>query len=87
MACWILRKVEITINNGDRITGFVQWNEAWLTGNEMQKWQNKFPESLVPYYQSLNYKLEILVVKDLILVRNDSLTKLFGANFKLLATK
>jgi hypothetical protein len=86
LACWELRKVEITLNTGDKITGFVKWNEAWLNG-EMLKWQNKFPESLVPYYNSLNYKLEILVIKELIPVNNDSLTKLLDKDLKLIATK
>ena len=86
-ACWELRKVEITLNNGDNIVGFVKWNDAWWNGDNIKKWAGKFPESFVPYYQSLNYNFEILVIKELIPVANDSLNLLIGTKNKLIATK
>ena len=78
LACWELRKVKITLTNSDTLSGFVQWNEAWLPGiTGLKEWRNKFPESLVPfyYYRNLFYgdSMKILVIKDLVIVKNDSM--------------
>jgi len=30
LACWELRKVEVVLKSGQRMVGFVHWNESWL---------------------------------------------------------
>jgi hypothetical protein len=53
IACWELRKVEITLNNGEQVIGLVQWNDGWLGGyggiEEWKTWSNRFPENFVFY--------------------------------------
>jgi hypothetical protein len=72
LACWELRKVEIILKNGDTLKGFVQWNEAWIPDIE---WQNRFPQSLLYYYDSLPYQDSILVHTQILTVKNDSLSE------------
>ena len=73
-ACWELRKVEITMNNGQIITGYVKWNELWLNDVlDTTVWRNRFPESLLPYYQNLSYKWDLEFITELFIIKNDSI--------------
>lgn len=73
-ACWELRKVEITLNNGEIITGYVKWNESWLNDVlDTAVWKNRFPESLLPYYQNLGYKWDLEFITELFIIKNDSI--------------
>ena len=72
--CWELRKVEITLNNGQIITGYVKWNEIWLNDVlDTTVWKNRFPESLLPYYQNLSYKWDLEFITELFIISNDSI--------------
>lgn len=72
--CWELRKVEITLNNGQIITGYVKWNEIWLNDVlDTTVWKNRFPESLLPYYQNLGYKWDLEFITELFIIKNDSI--------------
>jgi hypothetical protein len=72
--CWELRKVEITLNNGQIITGYVKWNEIWLNDVlDTAVWKNRFPESLLPYYQNLSYKWDLEFITELFIISNDSI--------------
>ena len=74
LACWQLRKVNITLTSGDSLSGFVKWNDAWLGSDaDYIKWQNKFPESLVYLYRSQPDTIKIEFVKSLFNIKNDSL--------------
>src|SRR5688572_1750772 len=67
LACWELRKVEITLKNGETKTGFVQWNDSWLN-EKVENWKelrNKFPENLLECYRSSPNNREILVLTKL----------------------
>lgn len=77
IACWSLVKVNITLTNGDSVTGFVKWNDTWLvyTPNEIE-WIDKFPESLIYYYNNNSYSSELTVIKRLYNVKIDSLIEL-----------
>lgn len=73
-ACWELRKVEITMNTGQIITGYVKWNEIWLNDVlDTAVWKNRFPESLLPYYQNLSYKWDLEFITELFIIKNDSI--------------
>ncbi len=71
LACFELRKVEIITNDGLKKTGYVYWNEAWLSG-EMQQWANKFPQSLIALYKTMPER-PIQLIKKIYTVKNDSL--------------
>jgi hypothetical protein len=72
--CWELRKVELTLNNGQIITGYVKWNEIWLNDVlDTAVWKNRFPESLLPYYQNLSYKWDLEFITELFIISNDSI--------------
>jgi hypothetical protein len=74
LACWELRKVEITLTNGEIMTGFVRWNESWVVLLEDWKvWKNNFPQSLIHYHKSIPNNQDILVLTKLTNVKNDSL--------------
>ncbi len=74
LACWELRKVEITLTNGEIISGYIEWNESWLGEVSLYtQWQNKFPESLIPYYKSLKYERKIILYKEIFIIKNDSI--------------
>lgn len=74
VACWELRKVEITMNSGEIITGYVKWNEAWLNDVvDTAIWKNRFPESLLPYYQNLGYKWDLELITEIFIIKNDSI--------------
>ena len=76
IACWELRKVEITLNSGQIINGYVKWNELWLNGVlDTAVWKNRFPESLLPYYQNLEYKWDLEFITELHIISNDSISE------------
>lgn len=80
MACWYLRKVEIVMNTGDTLTGFVRWNESWIVKfDDWNDWKNMFPSSLLHYHNSQPSNQNILVIKNLSFIRNDSLTEFKAA--------
>ena len=73
-SCWELRKVEITLKSGSLITCYIKWNESWLNGVvDTAIWKNRFPESLVAYYENLEYKWELEVYEEIYLIKNDSI--------------
>ncbi|MBK9356063.1 MAG: hypothetical protein IPN08_01500 [Bacteroidales bacterium] len=73
-ACWELRKVEITMKSGEIITGYVKWNELWLNDVlDTTVWKNRFPESLLPYYENLGYKWDLEFITELFIIKNDSI--------------
>ncbi|HMG89830.1 MAG TPA: hypothetical protein VK589_07215 [Chryseolinea sp.] len=74
LACWELRKVEITLKNGETRTGFVFWNEAWLdeTIENWKELRNKFPENFMALHRSKPGQNIYLLTK-LTTVKNDSL--------------
>lgn len=74
LSCWELRKVEITLKSGSMITCYIKWNEAWLNGVvDTSVWKNRFPESLVAYYENLGYKWDLEVYEEIYLIKNDSI--------------
>ena len=73
-SCWELRKVEITLKSGPMITCYIKWNESWLDGVvDTAVWKNRFPESLVAYYENLEYKWELEIYEEIYLIKNDSI--------------
>lgn len=73
-SCWELRKVEITLKSGSTITCYIKWNESWLIGVvDTAVWKNRFPESLVAYYENLEYKWEMEIYEEIYLIKNDSI--------------
>jgi hypothetical protein len=78
LACWEQRKVEIVLTTGDTLTGYVEWNELWIsTIPELEKWKDKFPESLVPFYRNAPCKKQLVLIKEFIDVKNDSIDAFF----------
>jgi hypothetical protein len=78
LACWEQRKVEIILTTGDTLTGYVEWNELWIsTIPNLEKWKNKFPESIVPFYKCAPYKKELVLIKEFIVIKNDSIDSFF----------
>jgi hypothetical protein len=78
LACWEQRKVEIVLTTGDTLTGYVEWNELWISAiPNFKKWENKFPESLVPLYANLPYKKDLVLIKEFIDLKNDSIMPFF----------
>lgn len=78
LACWEQRKVEIVLKTGDTLTGYVEWNELWISSiPNFKKWENKFPQSLVPLYENLPNKKELVLIKEFIDIKNDSITPFF----------
>jgi hypothetical protein len=78
LACWEQRKVEIILTTGDTLIGYVEWNELWISSiPNFKKWGNKFPESLVPLYENLPYKKELVLIKEFIDIKNDSIDHFF----------
>jgi len=78
LACWEQRKVEIILTTGDTLTGYVEWNELWISSiPNFKKWGNKFPESLVPLYENLPYKKELVLITEFIDIKNDSIDRFF----------
>jgi hypothetical protein len=78
LACWEQRKVEIILTTGDTLTGYVEWNELWISAvPNFKKWENKFPESLVPLYANLPYQKELVLIKEFIDLKNDSIAPFF----------
>lgn len=76
LSCWELHKVDITLNNGQVITGYIKWNEAWLNDVlDTAVWKNRFPESVLPYYQNLGYKWDLEFITDIFVVKNDSISE------------
>jgi hypothetical protein len=76
LACWEQRKVEIIFTSGDTLKGYVEWNESWLTTiPNFEKWKNKFPESLRPFYMNKPYKKDFTLTKKLIVIKNDSINE------------
>lgn len=74
LTCWELRKVELTMTNGEVISGYVKWNEAWLNDVlDTAIWKNRFPESLLPYYQNLGYKWDLELITEIFIIKNDSI--------------
>jgi|GEM_PF-1000035 len=74
LSCWELHKVDITLTNGQVITGYIKWNEAWLNDViDTAVWKNRFPESVLPYYQNLGYKWDLEFISDIYTVKNDSM--------------
>lgn len=74
VACWELRKVEITMTDGKIVNGYVKWNEIWLNDVlDTSVWKNKFPESLLPYYQNLSYKWDLELFTEIFTIKNDSI--------------
>jgi hypothetical protein len=73
LACWELRKVEITLKNGESRTGFVRWNEAWLneTIKNWKELRNAFPENFMALHRSKPGQNIYLLTK-LTTVKNDS---------------
>ncbi len=72
--CWELRKVEITMNSGQIVTGYVKWNDVWLNDVlDTAVWKNRFPESLLPYYQNLSYKWDLELITEIFIIKNDSI--------------
>jgi len=75
-ACWELRKVEITMNSGEVVTGYLKWNELWLNDVvDTAVWKNRFPESLLPYYQNLGYKWDLELITEVFIIKNDSISE------------
>ena len=73
-SCWELRKVEITLKSGSMIACYIKWNESWLDGVvDTAVWNNRFPESLVAYYENLGYKWELEIYEEIYLIKNDSI--------------
>lgn len=73
-SCWELRKVEITLKSGSMITGYIKWNDSWLNGVvDTAVWKNRFPESLVAYYENLGYKWDLEIYEEIYLIKNDSI--------------
>lgn len=78
LACWEQRKVEIVLTTGDTLTGYVEWNELWISNiPELEKWKDEFPESLVPFYKNVPYKKELVLIKEFIDIKNDSIDAFF----------
>ncbi|NTW25903.1 MAG: hypothetical protein HGA37_14495 [Lentimicrobium sp.] len=74
--CWELRKVEITMNSGEVVTGYLKWNEIWLNDVlDTAVWKNRFPESLLPYYQNLSYKWDLELITEVFIIKNDSISE------------
>jgi len=72
--CWELRKVEITMTSGQKVTGYIKWNEAWLNDVvDTAVWKNRFPESVLPYYQKLGYTYELELFTEIFIIKNDSI--------------
>lgn len=87
MACWVLRKVEVTLTDGTILKGYVQWNESRISESlDFNKWQNKFPESLVPYYKNLPYKRDLILIQEIFFIRNDSIGEIFASKKECLKT-
>lgn len=79
LACWELRKVELTLTSGQKVTGYVKWNEAWLTGVlDTAVWKNRFPESMLPYFQTLGYQWEMELITEIFIIKNDSIDELIA---------
>ncbi len=79
ISCWELRKVEITMKTGQSITGYVKWNEVWLNGVlDTAVWKNRFPESLLPYYENLGYKWDLEFITEIFVIRNDSIPEFYA---------
>lgn len=73
-SCWELRKVEVTLKSGSMLTCYIKWNESWLNGVvDTAVWKNRFPESLVAYYENLGYKWDLEVYEEIYLIKNDSI--------------
>lgn len=76
VACWELRKVEITMKSGQNITGYVKWNDVWLNDVlDTAVWKNRFPESLLPYYENLGYKWDLEFITEIFVINNDSIVE------------
>lgn len=74
LACWELRKVEITYNNGAVKTGYVEWNEGWISPTlNYEKWHNKFPESFVQFYNTFQPTYDVYLYTKIYPVKNDSI--------------
>lgn len=74
LTCWELRKVEITLNSGEVLTGYVKWNEIWLNDVlDTAVWKNRFPESLLPYFRNLSYKWDLELITEIFIIKNDSI--------------
>jgi hypothetical protein len=73
LACWELRKVEVSLKSGQRMVGFVHWNESWLyVIPNWKKFENKFPENFLEYVRNKPQKQMLLLTK-LTTIKNDSL--------------
>lgn len=79
IACWELRKVEITMKTGQSITGYVKWNEIWLNDVlDTAVWKSRFPESLLPYYENLGYKWDLEFITEIFVIKNDSINEFYA---------
>jgi len=74
LTCWELRKVEITMTSGETVSGYIKWNETWLNDIiDTTIWKNKFPESVLPYYQKLGFTYELELFTEIFIIKNDSI--------------
>ena len=74
LACWELRKVEITYNDGTILNGYVEWNEGWISSAlDYKVWSNKFPESFVKLYTTLKPQYDVNIYQKIFPIKNDSI--------------
>jgi hypothetical protein len=80
LACWSLRNVEISLTNGDTISGFVYWNDQWVNNNT-----NQFPKNFLQFHLDRGDSVFTLL-KKVRTVNNDSIAefKAITENDKLL---
>uniref|UniRef100_UPI0040495C47 hypothetical protein n=1 Tax=Fulvivirga sp. TaxID=1931237 RepID=UPI0040495C47 len=70
LACWSLRNVEISLTNGDTISGFVYWNDQWINTG-----QSQFPQGFLEYHQDKGDSVFIML-KKVRTVKNDSISEI-----------
>lgn len=70
LACWSLRNVEISLANGDTISGFVYWNDQWINAD-----QSQFPQGFLEYHQGKGDSV-FTMLKKVRTVKNDSISEI-----------
>ena len=62
------------MTSGETVSGYIKWNETWLNDIiDTTIWKNKFPESVLPYYQKLGFTYELELFTEIFIIKNDSI--------------
>ncbi|MTI41729.1 hypothetical protein [Fulvivirga lutimaris] len=75
LACWSLRNVEISLANGDTISGFIYWNDQWVNSTK----QNQFPKNLLEFHRDKGDSVFTLL-KEVKTINNDSISEIKAIN-------